>query len=371
MKHRGWPAALCLALCVALALPSRGDQPVIYLMAVNDTVVETTAENMPTVSGGILYVPYTILSSRTHGINLGVSVQYNAARGTVMVYSNRYGVTFDTRNNSAADLDGNEVDARAVVRGSMVFVPLEWICGYFSVITYTITRTGSGTLIRITNSAAILSTADFVDAAKGMLHKNYTALTTVEPPEPSQEPDPVESAPAVGDGPEVYLGLRWGVRTEDAAQRLERAGQRALFLFTPAELAEQDGLVRALVGAGHTVGLVLEGDSAETCLSQAREGAALLAHIARRPVQVVSAGGLDDGGRKELAQAGYVLWDANVDGDGAATGTALLRRLSPGRVNRVSLTCGEQGFAALSAAMGTLVGPGYRLTQPTAPALQK
>ena len=72
---KGWKkgllaAALCAALALGIAIPASGLSSVVYLMAVNERVLDVTTENMPTVMGGVLYVPYTMLSIRDTGINL-------------------------------------------------------------------------------------------------------------------------------------------------------------------------------------------------------------------------------------------------------------------------------------------------------------
>lgn len=364
-------AVLCAALLLGLVLSASASSTV-YLMAVNDKLVEMTPDNMPFLSGGVLYVPYTMLSSRANGgINLGVNTQYSVTRGTVLVSSSREGVTFDTRNNTAYDFQGNTVNAQAVTRNSMVYIPLDWVCGYFQEISYTTIRTNYGILIRVTNSSAILSNADLVDYADSMLQANlrsYQEELARRNSASSSAPEPSQSS-GVGTGPEVCLAFRWGERAAETAERLEAAGQQALFLFTAEELAEQDGLVRRLAAAGHVIGLALTGDSVEACLSQAKEGSLLLAHAARCAVQIVSADGLDGEGREALKSAGYVLWTANVPGDEAASASELLQKIVPDRVNYVELTCGETGYAILSSALWRLTGSEFRPTRAVAPVL--
>ena len=168
MKHwkRGLLAAvLCAALALGIAVPASGALGTVYLMAVNERVLETTAQNMPMVMGGVLYVPYTMLSLQDSGISLGVNAQYSPVRRTVLVSNGQTGIAFDVQNNTANDLQGNPVPARAVVRNSMAFLPIDYLCGFFGVISCSRVRTDYGTLIRVTNSAAILTDRDFADAA--------------------------------------------------------------------------------------------------------------------------------------------------------------------------------------------------------------
>ena len=173
LARRLTAALLCLSLlCTAAAVASGSSNPNLYFMAVNETMVETTPGNMPMVVGGVLYVPYTMLSIRDTGINLGVSAQYSTTRRTVLVSGGQRAVTFDLQSNTAYDLQDNVVNAQAMVRNSTVYLPLAWVCSYFGTIRYTTNYTPYGTLVRITNDAAILNDAAFIDAADNLLRQN-------------------------------------------------------------------------------------------------------------------------------------------------------------------------------------------------------
>lgn len=404
-------AALCAVLLLGgLMLPGLGSasSSAVYLMAVNEKVVDMTAENMPMMVNGTLYIPYTMLSSRVTDINLRVTTLYSTTRRTLLVSSGQKAVTFDTRANTATDIQGNVLDVRAAVRNSMVFLPVDWLCSYFDAIEYSLIPTQYGTLVRITNSDAILGDAEFADAARGKLAENLrryqdsiapsptpTPLSSPVPTatvQPSQPPVvqpsalPVQSDPPVvqpsqspdpspppsqepEEGAELYLALRWGAQGEQAAQLLESRGLRGLFLFTGEELRRQDDAVRRLVGAGHGVGLYLSGESGEDCPALAAEGRGLLADIARCDTVIVSGEGLDQSGRNALLDAGYVLWNASVRGERYASGEALVRSLDLRRMNYVELNCGDGDAALLRSALNAMENGNCRIYQPTAPAL--
>lgn len=374
MKH--WKkgliaAALCGLLALGFALPAFGAPSTVYLMAVNDTVMETTAENVPTMVDGMLYVPYTMLSSRISGIDLKVSAVYIPTRRSVLVSSGRRGVVFDMQNNTAQDLEGESLPVRAVVRNSMVFVPIDYLCEYFGTIGCVRLRTRHGTLVRVTNSAAVLSDVEFVDAADSLLADSLQRyLSTAEGgngtgPGPWSGP---ESSPEPSRA-ELYLAFRWGEQADEAAGLMEGRGERALFLFTPAQLRENDDLVRRLVGAGHTVGLVLTGADGADCLAQAEEGRRLLAQVAWCGARVVSAPDLDGDGREALEQAGFVLWGATSRGEDYSSGASLVGALDPRQVNFVELECGEGSLGFLRGALSAMDEENCRVYQATAPAL--
>ena len=363
--RRAGAALLGIALLLSIAAASSRAASNVYFMAVNERFVEMTPENMPMLVDGTLYVPYIMLSIQHTGINLGVSAQYNASRQTALVSDGFRSVVFDLQNNAAYDAQSNPVNARAVMRNSMVFLPLAWLCSYFGLTRYTTNWTPYGTLVRLTNSSVVLSDADFLDAADGLLRDNLasyqqaisqqsqpSASPSQAQPEPSQSPD---------SGPPVYLAFLWGEAAQAIARQMSDLGTPALFLFTPEQLVQQDSLVRQLVGAGHSVGLDLTGSTVSQCLQQAQQGSQLLADIARCPAYLVRADGLDQNQRAQLEQAGWAVWSATIRWEAPDTAYQLLGQLSSGQANYVEAVCDRQGQAALSAALQALSDEGYRL----------
>ena len=189
-------AALCAAILMGLIATANGAAANVYQMAVNDTPLEMTAGNMPMTVGGTLYVPYIMLSGRTTGINLGVSAQYNSSRRTLTVGDGQRVITFDLQNNTAYDSSGASLSVRAAARNAMVFLPIVWLCDYFGTIHCSLTYTQYGTLVRVTNSAVILTDAEYVDAANNLLANNYDRyMESIRPPatptpQPTQPPRP-------------------------------------------------------------------------------------------------------------------------------------------------------------------------------------
>ena len=362
-------AALCAALALGIAIPASGSSGAIYLMAVNERVLDVTAENMPTVMGGVLYVPYTMLSVRDTGINLGVSTQYSTTRRTVLVSDGQSGIIFDVQTNTARDLQGNPVPARAMVRNSMTFIPIDYLCAYFGTISCSRIYSRHGTVVRVTNGSVVLRDLDFVDAADNILAdslRGYYASNTpgTATPAPTAPPTVPPTAPPVQA--EVLLALRWGERAETFARLLENRGARTLFLFTVPELREQDDAVRRLIAAGHTVGLALTGQDAETCAAQLEEGRRLLAGIARYHALVVSAEALDDRGREALREKGCAVWSPDFRGEDYRTGEALVEALAPRSVSGVELECAAGSTAFLRSMLDAMDGESCTLRQPTA-----
>lgn len=376
-KKRLLAAALCALTLLGFAVPASGAGGTVYLMAVNEKVLDTTVENMPAVMGGVLYVPYTMLSIRDSGINLGVSALYSTTRRTLLVSNGQMGVVFDTQTNTAQDLQGNPVAARAMVRNSMIFVPIDWLCSYFGTISCSRVRTSYGTLIRVTNGAVVLRDPDFVDAASGQLEekqRNYlasiaslpgTPAPTAGPPGPGPSGEP--STPPLQA--EVLLALDWGEQGAEMTAQLEARGERALLLFPWDGLKDKDDAIRRAAAAGHTIGLLLTGETVEDCRIQGQEGRRLLAEIARCPALVASAPALDGEGREALAREGWALWTPELSGERFRTAAALIGALDPRQPNRVELDCGPDGGAFLRSLLAALDREDCQVRQATASVL--
>lgn len=365
--------ALCaLVLAGILTLSASASAGNVNLMAVNERVLlDLTADNMPRSVGGVLYVPYTMLSYQATGIDLGVNAMYSTTKRTVLVTDGQIGVVFDTRANTAQDLSGGALSVQAMVRNGTVFVPIDWLCEYFGTISCTRTSTRYGTLVRLTNASAILSDRSFISAADSLLADSLRRYLESGGVGEGDNPVPSGSGSASEppSGGELYLTLSWGDEGEECARLAEGRGLRVLFLFTPEQLREQDDLVRRLAGAGHTIGLVLEGEKPEDCLVQAEEGRGLLAAVARCPALVAGAPGLNGEGREALTQAGFAVWRPTLRGEDYSTGGAMARELDPQQVNYVEIGCGSGGARFLRGALDAMEEENCRIYQPTAPEL--
>ena len=378
--------ACLLAAVLAVGALSAGGEAVsaadIYIMAENDQMLDLPLEAMPTWIDGVLYVPYHAFDWSYTGVNLGVSYgqEQNGPRYIFTLYSLSGTLVFDVNAGTCAEApSGADMDMKAVVRGSRVFVPLAKVCRYFG-LQYSYTPTQYGTLIRITNGQEVMNTTRFVEAASGSSMRsryneyirqiNAAASASPSPspsgtasPRPSQQPD----------GRSLTLSLAFqctGTGADALLDALEGTGVRALFLFDPAVLADNEGAVRRAVGAGHTVGLSVSGTSAQAILEAAEEGAAWLEErLFLRPHIVLVEGG--DGETADiLAEAGWAWWVTDVDSrdDGRGQSTqrvALMTALDSqrGRVN-ILLDDSEAVTGYLSRALSQLAREGHTFRQP-------
>ena len=350
----------------------------IYIMAENDQMVELPLEAMPTWIDGVLYVPYHAFDWSYTRVNLGVSYgqEQNGSRYLFTLYSLNGTLVFDVNAGTCAESpSGLDMDMKAVVRGSRVFVPLAGVCRYFG-LQYSYTPTNYGTLIRITNGQEVMSTARFVDAATNSMRARYNEyMQQLSAATPAPRPTATQGGTGA-DRPgsrslTVSLAFRCaGTGAEALLDTLEDHGVRALFLFEADALADSEAAVRRAVGAGHTVGLSVSGASARAALEEAEAGAAWLeTRLFLRP-HIVHAEGGDGETAAALAEAGWAGWvtdlDARDDGRGqSAQRVALMTGLDgwQGRVN-VLLDDSAAVTGYLSQVLSQMLREGYTFRQP-------
>lgn len=187
-----------------------------------------------------------------------------------------------------------------------------------------------------------------------------TATPTPTPSATPILPDPTPEVPEETPGLWVYLAVRCegeDTRLDGVLTALKRRGEQALFLFRPEELAELDEQVRRVVGAGHAVGLLVDGSDAETTLAALEEGNALLADLVWSRSHIVCLENGNETTRRAVEEAGWHLWSANLDaspyeGTSAMNVSGILSRLEKRRSTvRMELT----GSAATSASLERLL----------------
>lgn len=390
MKRRWLKTLISIVLIVlmlgGLIVFASGSSPV-YLMSVNNMVLQMSYENMPLFFGNELYIPYIMLSPQVTSTDLGVWAQYSPSKGTLTVTDGNRSVIFNIRKNTVQDHRGVAVDAMALVRNSMVYIPVEWLSEDFDQVAYSLSVTPYGILVRLTNRfASVLSDADFIKAADFLLRKNLedyensqrqnispgtqtpstppvSTPTPTPPPttSPSMPPEPVAI-------PDIYPAFRWDVKTNKVAELLEEQEQHGLFLFTNQELMEQDDLVRRLVARGHQVGLVLQGRNLDECLSQLARGRELMKAICHAPLLIVSADELSESDLEALKEQGCAVWRANLNGEGEKW-KSLSKQLRADRPNFVQLSCDSDGVKILSELLSGMEEEKYQLYQVRAPIL--
>ena len=314
--------ALTLTLCLGV-LPLPVSAADLYFTALNERVELLTSDSMPFWYGGSLYVPYSVFDKdlNTTQIFLGLNVSYNSrTRSTVTIYNLRQQMlTFDLNSGTCMDeLTGETYDARAIMRNGKPYLPVATVCAYFG-LNWSYTALSSipdGYLVRITNSDVVLDDATFIDAAGNTLDarlQQYTqslssAATT---PTPSQPADPQPEEPISPNDTPTYLAIL-GTEAEGLAgtlDALDSAGRYALFFLTPQVLEEEGDLVRRMLGSGHLVGVLAQGEGTDQTRALLERGTAALEAQAHTRTTLAY---VPEGQQAALEAEGWVCWDETL-----------------------------------------------------------
>ena len=322
VKRGALALLLTLTLCLG-ALPLSVSAADLYFTALNERVELLTSGSMPFWYGGVLYVPYSVFDKdlNTTQIDLGLNVSYNSrTRSTVTIYNLRQQMlTFDLNSGTCLDeLTGETYDARAIMRNGKPYLPVGTVCAFFG-LSWSYTALPSipdGYLVRITNGDVVLDDATFIDAAGNTLDarlQQYTqslnsAATT---PTPSQPSDPQPEEPISPNDTPAYLAVL-GAGADGLSgtlDALDAAGRYALFFLTPQVLEEEGDLVRRMLGSGHLVGVLAQGEDLDQTRALLERGTAALEAQAHTRTTLVYA---PEGQRTALEGEGWVCWNETL-----------------------------------------------------------
>lgn len=318
MKRR-FMALLCALVLLVGVVPVRAiTEADIYFTSINNNLLPLTVDTMPVWEDGTIYVPYTVFDRTVTGMDLGVLVESNRAKNTVALYTLRQMLVFNLDDGSCTDHSNEKIDFGCVIRNGRAYLPLEAVCETFGLRdTYAYTRYGY--LVRVCNAPNALSDERFIDAASELMKSRAKEFLDSQRPTAPDKPvlppvtpdDPVDTPPEQ-DQPKghilLYLAFqcRSGEGLETILDALDAKGSKGLFFFTPELLVRQDELVRRIVGSGHCIGLLAEG---EDIPAQLEQGNAWLKHIARTAAVSVC---VPEELRSELEERGWRCWDESI-----------------------------------------------------------
>lgn len=330
--RRRFLALLCaMALCLALLPPSQAAGEVCFT-AINITVLPLTADSMPIWSEGTLYVPYTVFDANSTGVSLGTGSIYSKSSGTVRVFSVSQILVFDlNEGNCYNQHTGERLSGRAIMRNGKPYLPAARVCSFFGLNPPSYLSTPYGYLVRITNGDAsskrYYTDAMFIDAGGDVLRDrlrdyNQSLAPSEESTTPStQQPSSSDTTQQPG-GTDIPTYLAFRCETGQAGQAiadiLDQNAAAGLFFFPVEEIGRQGDLIRRLLGSGHSVGILAQGDS----LAQTRElldaGRLALEAVCHTRTYFVL---IPEGQRQELETDGWVCWSSSVDAipDGSLT----------------------------------------------------
>lgn len=335
MRRRTWAACLLAAVLLVLVIPlADASEPTVYQLALNDTFMDEDAlvtSNMPVSVRGTIYVPYSTFDRYATGVDLGVSYTENWDNGehTLTLFTLNGLLCFNLTQGTCIDQNEEPQNMSAVMRNNKVYVPAYSVCQFFGLqYSYIPTRT-AGVLIRIKNQNAVLNDVKFQQSSASFMQNRYnkyilsltpSATPSITTPRPPVTPTPTATAtqpvtePEEGKTVRLAVSCTTGEAGADILETLSGRGVQALVLFRPAELEARADLVLQALAEGHTVGLLVDGSDAQDALEELEAGNALLARLAWTQTHIACVENGTDETLEALRQAGWRLWEGEVDG---------------------------------------------------------
>ena len=386
LNLRRLAALLCmLALVLGLSGPVSAAGG-IYFTAINDSVAALNDSTMPTWSGGVLYVPYSVFDgSNSTGITFDISFSYNRSSGLATLFNTRQFLTFDLNNGTCYDgLSGLPLGGKAILRNGRVYVPVARVCSFFG-LSYSIISIPEGYIVRIKSSSVVLSDEDFADAATNSIARRLREYNQANqstptpgglPPAPSgggqteTTDPPLQQEPETSGSVPTYLGFRCDddQALSDILDALADENRAAVFFFPPDKLERQDDLLYRILGSGHSVGLLAEGDTLSETRRLLEEGNRVLERVGYTRTAIAL---VPERFRAALEAEGWVCWDETAAGTPEAEETssrfanALMGEI-PSRASSAYLTldAGAETARVLPTLLQRLEGRSYAVSVP-------
>lgn len=384
MKRWKRGAALVLVLTMLVTLLNTAQAAGnIYLTAVNENLLELTSDTMPTWSGGVLYVPYTVFDGSYTGINLGISSSYSRDEGTVTLYTLQQMVVFDLNRGTCYNpLTEQTLSGKAILRNGRPYVPVAAVCSYFG-LSYSVIDIDEGYIVRIKSSGVVLSDYSFVDSAQNSIRnriRDYNQANQSQPTPgvlpPTYNPEEPDTEITVPDDPvdtdiiPTYLAFSCedSQGLSEILDTLDSRNQRAIFFFDAQGLEREDDLIFRILGSGYSIGLIAQGRSVSATHRLLEEANQTLSQVAYTRTSVVL---VPESQRDALEEEGWICWNETVSAvptQGVGTNTyanQVLKRIS-GNYARVYLTLDASSETArvLPTLLRRLSEEGYGVSVP-------
>lgn len=307
---------LTLTILVGLLCPFSAQAAGVIFTALNDTVPPLSNEGMPVWSGGTLYVPHQTFNSNETGIDMDIYTSYSRTENTVTVYDARHILVFDLDTGACwSDLTGETYPERAMVRNGQPYLPVRTVCSHFGM-EYSYLDTKYGDLLRIKDENVVLPDNRFVEAASNLMERRLREYNQVPEPTVSVQPAtpqyPTQNEEQPGPEVETYLAFRCEQieELENILTLLRSASVRAMFYLPPELLAQYPEQVLSLLGSGHSVGILAQGETAEETLSLLDQGSwALEELLCLRTTNAL----VPKAQMSVVEEQGWVCWESTLD----------------------------------------------------------
>ena len=321
MKKRITATILVICLSVVITPVVSRAAVIPYFMAVNDTLLPFSDENMPDIIGGEIFVP--------PGMFAGVSVWSVASENSEQIRLYRgvsKHVDFYTARGITVDQDDNVLSwpsARKI--GNKFYVPLRQVCEYFG-LTYEIYDISREVIpqeqmrvIRI-RSVEGFNKNTFLGLNGNAFRKAYneyyapapsTPPATESPGEASPLPPVVEPPPTYSDVT-IYLSF-YDVAAGGAGRLLDllatnaASGGQACFFVSADDIKNNPGLIRRISGGGYTIGIWLK----EGTVKEYLETSSLLFEAAKIKTIIIAADEMTEDEKASAEAYGLIIWESS------------------------------------------------------------
>ncbi|MBQ2767845.1 MAG: polysaccharide deacetylase family protein [Clostridia bacterium] len=291
---------LAVLFCTLFSLATRADSslPTLYC---NDEVWYK-AKIVPLRIYHSVYVPISVFEQIE-----GVTVTFYERNNTAMIYrSESQYISFDFNRNSASVQENERFYLMTYEEDNERYVPLVTTCEYLDLQCETYTSALDGSI-----SARICDgrqTKTFEE-----LLRRYNPAALDGDIDTSGTGD-ITSIPVSGERV-VFLtidGLGDGDRIPALLDLFEEYSIKVTFFITPQELTEQEETVLSILAGGHTLGFLVERDSAEEELAAANARLMLRFKRTTRLYRLAD-GELSVEEENTIANRGYACWTWNYD----------------------------------------------------------
>lgn len=350
---------LCLLLAVVLLAgfvpPSTDAAGTVVFTAVNDTLLPLADETMPFSAGGVLYVA----SMAFDGTDLGIFYSRSRDKNTAVLYKKRSVIIFDLAAGTIETNSGESFSGAAIVRGDVVFLPVDVMCRYFG-FEYSYTRVSYGYLLRIKSDTVVLSDDVFIDAATAPMAQRYNRYgNTPEQAEAAPEAPPAPPPPAPDTTQRTAYLVVASTDPEKTAPLLERfSGGCVTCLFAPDGFDGADELLRRLASGEGTIALRADASAgAESAVEQIEAGNRALWAAANTKTRLVWLDGASDETARRVAAAGYcpIRGALNLGGSGMSASRMSARILAAADARRGSCCVFLGADAEITGNLGALL----------------
>lgn len=261
----------------------------IWFVAVNDRIpMSMSADVMPLLEGGKLYIPYTALDVRP----FDVVTSYSAANKTLTLFTLSKRLFYDLAQKTITDKEGNVTNVEIKYRNGVLYVPADGM-EYFGISAKMLINDDGYVVLRFTNGAQVYNDDLFMTHAEPLILKkiedNNAGPISPENEGPEQKPDdPTPIEPPVETENAAYLAFYGDAISETSLEILENKGLHGAFFLTHEQILQDPVLVRKLYAAGNTVGLLLTGEEEDPQTALDAANAALDDVLFRKTLLVLS-----------------------------------------------------------------------------------